>query len=96
MPIITKLENSTCRPAFICDHCQHEIKRAEDGNVYFSLDNELPVLFSHRTPECNQGVEDQFKVAGFDNLNTWLAFVVNNLKPDMDRAQANANLMSMD
>lgn len=83
MPIITNIENGY-RPAFICDHCGREIERAEHGNVWYSLEKEGPVFFSHREKACNDAGEAQFHpgLVSFFNLDTWLVVhVLNNLQP---------------
>jgi len=60
------------------------------------MEREEAVLFSHRERACNDACEARVGpgMVGFFNLDTWLVYVLNNLRPNLDEARGRAERLA--
>lgn len=92
MPIRIVTTRRGSRPAFFCDACGAEIKRADRGNYHWRTEDEAdptgtPLFFSCKTLECSRSVDRRYKTACCVGLAGFLFFLAHNMKFDMAKAR---------
>jgi hypothetical protein len=93
MPIRIVDSKHGSRPAFFCDACGEEIKRADDGNYHWRWRDEearggAHPYFSHK--RCCLAVDRAEKTSSAMGLDDFLFFLTHNTKCDLKKAKAKA------
>jgi hypothetical protein len=92
MPIRIVDAGRCSRPAFFCDACGEEIKRADDGNYHWRGADEKPrgaeIYFSHK--RCCITVDRARATESCMGLDDFLFFLTHNTKCDLKKSGATA------